>query len=300
MTGPCGLRAADTTRVARGDEIPPPLADFHVVFSGLIAEARLNPDGELSLRVGDIATRLDRPMQERTYLGTGGRQGDKEIAGQPLPLNYGWNRNAQPTLVDKLLGIYQVHDGEVLSILAKDRGQPLSNLNTAADLATYEELAALRVEGEPDPQLLSGQFATCRAEGYFRLGGAASIVTCDLEGDGLDDDGVLWSGGGSWSGGVPWSGPGVTTHSRYAGGMLYRILTTRGFVPPSDIDLDRIRQFDYENPFELGLSLPSSGERLSVREACTRIADSVGAVILRTQGEQIICAPWSGRPTAAA
>lgn len=283
---PIRIKVAPTTRTVSGSEAPPPLADFTTAFAGLIAGLALDGDGALTLQIADIANRLDRPIQEHLYTGTGGREGGPELAGVPRPLNYGWVRAATPTAVDQLLLIYQVHDGEVLSALPRDRGQALILVR---DVATYEQLAALTVAGQADePDIDVGQFATCRAQGFFRLGSTPlGQLTCDVEGDGLHDGPIKFDGGVLFDGGIGFDAPGADTYNRYAGGMLFRILTTRGYVAPDGIDLDRIRQFDRENPFELGLSIPSS-ERPTVRAVCTAIADSVGAVILRTQAGRIV------------
>ncbi len=282
---PIRIKVAPTTRTARSDEAAPALSGFATVFEGLIAGLGLDNDGALTLSVADIANRLDRPIQEQLYPGTGGRQGGPELSGVPKPLNYGWVRAATPTLVDQILLIYQIHDGEVRSALPRDRGQALAWVR---DVATYEALEALTVAGQADePDIDSGQFATCRAQGYWRLGSQPlGTLTCDVEGDGLHDGPIKFDGGVLFDGGIGFDAPGSDTYNRYAGGMIFRILTTRGYISPDGIDLDRIRQFDRENPFELGLSIPSS-ERPTVREVCTAIADSVGAVILRSQAGKI-------------
>ena len=202
-----------------------------------------------------------------------------------------------PTLVDALRGIYQVHDGEVLDIHVRDRGQSLGG---GPDARTFEALSALSTEGEAiPPDIPAGSYATCRRQGYFRLGGVSSgTITCDVEGEGLNDGDVGYAGGVFYAGGIGYSSPGTATHRRFAGGMIFRILTTRGFFLESEIDVARSDQFDLENPWPLGLPVPST-QRPTIREICTRIADSVGAVILRNQQGQLFLRALDGPGTSS-
>ena len=81
--------------------------------------------------------------------------------------------------------IYQVHNGEVEDILAvRDKGVVLTDSTT--DVANFAALVSQSVT--------AGQYATCLAEGYIKLGQSpAGLITVDLEGSTL---------GGTYSGSV--------------------------------------------------------------------------------------------------
>jgi len=296
---PIRLKVASTTRHAQGHEVAPDLADFGLVFSGRGTDLQVGDTDRLQLRVADDITRLDRPIQSRLYSGTGGVMGGPELAGKPIPLTYGTCKGVSPTLIDPLRLIYQVHDGEFLSVLVRDRGQALE---AGGDVDTFEQLAALTgfEEGEDEvSDIPAGAFITCRAQGFFRLGSApVGTVTADVEGDGLNDGPILYSGGVGYTGGIGYASPGRNTHRRFAGGMCFRILTTRGYFFENEIDVARITQFDQEYPWPLGLHI-STEERPTIREVCTRIADSVGAVVLRNQQGQLFLRALTGPGTSS-
>jgi hypothetical protein len=281
---PFRLKMAVTSRQTDGIEVPPELGTFQTVFAGRVQNAEINTDGDISIRVADGFDRLDRPIQLNTYYGTGGADGDKSIEGKPKPLNYGTVVGAEPTLVDPLKGIWQIHDGEFLEVLVKDRG---TLLNQGQDVATYAALEALTGEGETDtPDIPLGTYATCRQLGYFRLAGWNGPVTCDVAGDGLYDGPILWRGGISFRNGIGWRAPGERTHRKRAGGLIYRILFSRAGYTNDELNLDGMLQFDALYPFDQGYSVPS-GARPSVRDVCTAIADSVGAIVLRNRFGQV-------------
>ncbi len=280
---PIRIKAAQTTRGADGREHPPALAAFSTQFAGRVVN--LQVEGKrLSVTVEDGVKRLDRPIQQRNYLGHGGINGGPELAGQPKPLTYGLCSNTAPTLVDSLRLIYQVHDGEVKKINAVyDRGVALT---PTRDYATYALLEALSSDSGDDNALLAGTYATCLNVGYFRLGGLPfGRVTADVEGDGANDGPVPFDGGVLFDGGVGWTPVGTQTFSRYAGGMLHRILLTRAIYTAAEVDIARLAQFDEANPYPLGLHVPTSA-KLTVREAISSLADSVGAVVVRTRQGQ--------------
>lgn len=147
--------------------------DFSVIFNGQgvgwIAE-----EDRVRLEIRDNAYILDSVLQSELYAGTGSEEGDSTLTGIPKPLVFGKCLNITPILIDAANLIYQVHDGAVEAISAVyDRGAALS-LN--ADRANYAALAA----GVPG----GGNFDTCIAEGYIKLGGSPDgQITADVEGD---------------------------------------------------------------------------------------------------------------------
>lgn len=285
---PFRLKLAATKRRSDGMEVAPDLSQFQVAFEGRIKDAEITPEGDVFLRLSDGFERLDRPVQASLYTGTGGREGTPDLEGKPIPLAYGEIEGAEPTCVDPNIGMFQVHHGEFRGLQVKDRGVPLVFANR--DTKTYEALASLTVEGEVDADtadIPSGFYATCRAEGYFRVAAYGGPLTCDIQGDGLYDGPVKFRNGVTFRNGVGFRTPGARTHRKRAGGLFYRILTTRAGFKPEELDLDRLLQFDLSFPFNQGRYI-SSNERPTVREVCTEIVDSVGAVVLRNRFGQIL------------
>jgi hypothetical protein len=280
---PIRLKFARTSRTEWNSELPPPLHQFASVFEGRILNAQLS-GATLKFQVEDGVKRLDKPIQQRTYTGHGGSSGGADLAGRTKPLAYGFCQDVPPTLVDALRGIYQFHDGESKRVVSvSDRGVALA---FTRDVETYADLEALRGFGEVEegdiPDIGVGQYATCVREGCFRLGGRGNgKITSTVEGDGLNDGPIPWASGVFWASGVGWKPTGVRAHNRYAGGILYRIMVVRGGFAESELDLDRLKQFDDENKHRIGLYIPS-GDKTTVRDACSLIADSVGAVVTRT------------------
>jgi len=291
---PILVKAAKTSRDGVR-EVAPPLADFISMFLGVIIDTKIDQN-HLTFRVEDGMKRLDKPIQEQIYEGLGGKDGGADLRGQKPPLCYGRTLNISPTLIDALNGVYQAHDGEVKAVNAVyDKG---GALDFVKDVPTYAALLALVREGEEvegqEIDIPVGGYCTCIREGYIRLGGSPSgIVTADVEGDGINDGPVSFDGGVLFDRGVGWDQIGDRVHSRYAGGIIYRILTTRAGFKPNEIDVDRLSQFDRENPYEINLFV-SSRESPTIRQVCAAIADSVGAVLVWTRQGQVKLAVLDG------
>lgn len=294
---PIRLKLATTKRRSDGVEVAPPLDQFQVVFEGRIQDAEMTPDGDVFLRLMDGFERLDRPIQLSLYSGTGGREGTPDLEGKPIPLAYGEVEGAEPTPVDPTIGTFQVHHGEFRGVQVNDRGVPLQNVK---DVPTYEDLEALTVEGDPNtdaPDIPEGFYVTCKREGYFRVAGYSGPLTCDIQGDGLYDGPVKFRNGVTFRNGVGFMSPGARTHRKRAGGLFYRITTTRAGFKDTELDLNRLLQFDASFPFDQGY-YAGSNSRPTVREVLTEIVDSVGAVVLRNRFGQIVLRELSG-PGAA-
>lgn len=120
---------------------------------------------------------LQTPLQPNTYEGTGGPEGGADLQGRRKPLAFGGRiKNVNPPRLNNL-NIYQLHDGEIDSVQAVfDRGVELT---FNADYATYSDLANASITG--------GEYGTCLAEGYIRLGTEpAGLVTVDFKGAIID------------------------------------------------------------------------------------------------------------------
>lgn len=159
-------------RVSRGAPVDD-YADWYVAFKGTASGFHVD-ESELRVSLQDDSFRLEVPLQVNTYGGNGGIDGGEDLIGKPKPLCYGHVRNVSPPLVSPNHYLYQVHDGPVQAITAVySRGvalTPGSNYATSALL-----LAA---------SITSGQFATCLAEGMFRVNFVLDgEVTADVDGD---------------------------------------------------------------------------------------------------------------------
>jgi hypothetical protein len=146
---------------------------FVPIYTGRMVEWD-NDGTNVNVNVRDESYRLDIPLQTDLYDGTGGYNGDSNLAGKPRPLGFGKHLNISPPLINGASLIYQVSSRSILAVdSVYDRG---ATITTGADYANYAALAAATVAG--------GTYATCVAFGLFRLGSAPSgLVTCDVRGD---------------------------------------------------------------------------------------------------------------------
>ena len=140
--------------------------DFEVVFDGTAETAEFT-DESVSIRLRDLQLTLDKPIQEKTYEGTGGPEGAEALTGKPKPLTFGHVFHISPVLIQPFELVYQVHDGPIEDVVAVyDSGLPLS-----------------KVTGTPS----FGQFSADLALGTFQLGGTpAGTVTAEVKGDKTD------------------------------------------------------------------------------------------------------------------
>lgn len=184
--------------------------DFTVMFSGSIVSWKTDLKS-LILTVRDKSYKLDRPLQNNLYGGTGGADGNVQIKNTPKPMCFQQVTNETPVFVDPPNLVWQIHDGAINSISAvRDSGSALSFV---ADYATYAALTGA--------SLSIGQYATCLALGFIRLGGTpAGGVT-------FDAIGAIYST----------SSPSSDTD------VLFSILKTFGGVDDSDINISTWQRF---------------------------------------------------------
>lgn len=147
---------------------------YPVVFRGT-AQGVEATFGEIIIRLQDKQAVFDKPVQTTRYAGDNalpnGLEGTADdLKGQPKPRLYGKALNIAPPCVNTSKLTYQVSDGAVAEITAVyDRGAALA---FDQDYATSALLQAATVA--------SGEYATCLAEGYFRIGASPTgQVTCD-------------------------------------------------------------------------------------------------------------------------
>lgn len=147
--------------------------DYGVIFAGTVESVSFSTSS-VKINIRDFQHLLDVPLFTQFYGGTGAWDGSSDVKGQPIPHAYGRVRNAKATVLNTSLLYYQVHHSSVQSISnVRDRGV---SLTFSADYANKAALAAATVP--------ASNYATCVAEGVFRLGSTpAGVVTCDVDGD---------------------------------------------------------------------------------------------------------------------
>ncbi|MGB0694931.1 MAG: hypothetical protein ACPGOY_04730 [Rhodospirillaceae bacterium] len=128
----------------------------------------------VGLEIGEEALGLDSVVQTAAYGGSGGADGAAEVAGVRKPLCFGDCRNLTPYQCDPAGRLYQVHSEAIVGIPAvRANGVPLTQ---GADHPTSAALMAA--------VLGAGSYATCLAEGVFRLGSDPDgTLTADVIGD---------------------------------------------------------------------------------------------------------------------
>lgn len=152
-----------------------PQTSWPIVFRGL-SSGEFIDDASFEISTEDNGYKFDVPVQSRVYGGTGGLDGNSDLSGKPRPLAFGWCANVTPAMVIPGELLFQVHDGRVQAISAVyDRAAPL-----VFD-QDYGSVADLRAATVPP-----SKYATCLAEGYFRvafLDAQSGAVTADVQGD---------------------------------------------------------------------------------------------------------------------
>jgi hypothetical protein len=147
--------------------------NFYTVFNGVAADWSVQED-VVDITLVDNGYKLAVPAQSNLYGGTGGLDGTADLVGKRKPRAFGPVQNVSPPLVIPNSLVYQVNDGPILGITnVYDRGVALT---LSADYANSTLLLAAVIP--------AGQYATCSAEGLFRLNTSPSgTVTADVSGD---------------------------------------------------------------------------------------------------------------------
>lgn len=159
--------------------------DFPAVFVG--TSAGVDTQGNnLIVKLRDRQYVFDQQVLTKVYGGTNvlpnGVDGTaNDIKGRTVPKTFGKVFNIEPPCVNTSKLVFQVNDGPVFDIPAVyDRGKQLTKGTDYASSALL--LAATLTSG-------TGAYATCLAEGYFRLPDApAGQITSDVtQGNGAGD-----------------------------------------------------------------------------------------------------------------
>ena len=215
---------------------------FTTILSGTMEQVEFT-FAKATILVRDKLAILDKPLQTSLYLGNNampaGVEGVTDIAKKPKPLLYGQVFNIQPVMVNSSKLIYQINDGAITSVNGVyDRGVPLV---FDADVTTNALLQATAP--------VAGKYRTCLAEGFIRLGGAATgLLSCDAT-------------------------QGTTAAARTVAQIL-KAIALKGGVLSGDIVAADVTALDVLNPSIVGVWLEGSETAISVMDA---VAISVGA-----------------------
>ena len=203
----------------------------------------------VTVRLRDRLELLRRPIQATLYAGTtvAGGMAEAEgmaedLKGQPKPLLFGAALNIPAIQANSFDLIFQVSDGPISSIDAVyDAGAPL------LFSANYASVAALR-----SASIQGGYYATCTAQGLFRIGSSPfGQITCDAT-------------------------EGATPASRTAAQVAYRICL-RGGLLAADFNPASITGLDVDNSAETGIWI---SDEMEVLEAANTVLQSVGGWLL--------------------
>lgn len=168
---PVRIYTGDATRLVPGDYTS--LANMAQVFVGKISGGIPDATTGMATFACEVnRSYFDVPLLNLTYGGGGLADGDPEIRGTYKPAGFGAPINIRPVLINAVLGIYQV-DGYGNTLTIPEVFEDLASFG--GPIANYANYAALAAAVIPE-----GRFATCIAEGLFRLGAdAAGTITCD-------------------------------------------------------------------------------------------------------------------------
>lgn len=155
-----------------------PYAAWRTILNGFMTSHTPDRDG-VTFQLRDAGHKLDVPASPNLYLGTGSTEGTSDLEGKRKPRWFGYVLNVSPPLVIPASLSYQLNDGQIQAVTAVYiRGV------AQVFVGDYATVAAMNAAG-----LSVGQYATCLALGWMRIGVATDTelgqVTCDFEGDKL-------------------------------------------------------------------------------------------------------------------
>lgn len=214
---------------------------FALKFDGRVKEQPTVDSGAMSISFAADDGWLDQPLLA-SYAGTGGAEGGPDLEGQVKPLALGAPRFAPATLIDAVNNIYQLSGygpiGGVETAFERLNRFGAPSTNTA----NFTALQAASVE--------RGQWATCLAQGYVRLGAPPEgMLSFHLGGDVT----------GGWS--------------RFAGDVIRRIATIAGRA--DRVSAADVAALNASRPWPLSILVTA---QTTARELVQRIAMSVNAV----------------------
>lgn len=169
------LYGKKTYDAKRGIFLDPPYASLQQIFGGITTPWGLS-ETTLSVPLRDASYWLERPLQTTLYAGTGGYEGNSDLAGRPKPKARGGYaagpiQNITPVLIDPTNRIYQYNDapGRVINLY---EGSALTISNAGDTTNLYSGTTP------------SGSYRTDNSRGLFQLGSTpVAAITADVTGD---------------------------------------------------------------------------------------------------------------------
>jgi hypothetical protein len=200
----------------------------------------------VTLRFRDRLLDFSLPIQNHRYLGNNvapdGVEGGDDLKSKPVPLMWGKVFNVTATNVNAYKDIYQVAENQISTLVqVYDAGELLT------PAAAYSSLADLQ--------------ATAPAPGYFRpyIGSEGSYFRLGATPKGtITFDAIEGATAASWS----------------AGQVAYRILTSKGGLSPSEIDMSDLSTLDGLNQNAVGIYV---GDESNIQTPVDAILSSIGA-----------------------
>ena len=138
---------------------------YRVILRAKTERAEANLD-EIIITLRDHSIVLDKPIQTRTFAGTGVYEGIGDIAGTLKPLCYGFVRHITPVLINEASNVYRIHDGPIHEFLSIHQGGIL--MTNIGDLASFPTLPHLIAWFPTQAQVDMGAFMTDYRWGTFR------------------------------------------------------------------------------------------------------------------------------------
>lgn len=229
---------------------------WNLLFAGLVQDYGTDDAGRYSFSAQVDSEPFEAEVLNLRYAGTGGAEGDQNLKDKPKPALFGRARNVEPLLIDATNQVYQVHGyGPIQAVTAVYERAASLALNGGTNVGDFASFAALVAANLPE-----GSYATCRAQGMFRLGApAAGLITADIDGDA--------SGG---------------TFRRKTGELIARLCALAG-VPADRYALANLAVLDVAVPYTINLYLT----------AATKLLPLVQAMAQACNAQAIIS--WSGQ-----
>lgn len=181
------------------------------------------------------------------YAGTGGAEGGADLTGRLKPWVFGRAKNVEPVLIDATNNVWQVSGyGAVNDIpTVYERGSAFGA--SEGDEADYAALVAASIP--------EGSWATCLAEGMFRLGAPAyGLITADVEGDAAD-----------------------TTYRQRTGAILQYIASELG-ISSSLIDATSFNALDTARAYDVNIYLTEQTSFLDLARRMVRPLNAVAGI----------------------
>lgn len=205
----------------------------------------------LRLTLRDRSYLLNVPAQPNTYGGSGDMEGGTDLLGKRKIRSFGYVTNVSAVSLIAAELVYQVNDGPIHAIdNVYDKGAALTP-TSPADYATNALLRAATIG--------AGEYATCLAEGIFRLGSAPDgLVTAT----GFGDNTLATTGSGTiLPAAVPY--------------IVENILLSATTLVLADLDIDAFDDVYEVQPASIGYVLMPDSTK-TVFDVVGEIMDSIG------------------------